>query len=62
MDGDDVDPERPIAVACAPRALPHGRVIMRHALVRKPLAHRVDRRARPHRCVHRLGLRGTGTR
>ena len=47
-DGDDVDPERPIAVACAPRALPrpagHGRMIMRRALVRKPLAQRVDRR------------------
>jgi hypothetical protein len=42
-DGDDVDPERPIAVACAPGALPrpagHGRMIMRHALVRKPLPH-----------------------
>ncbi len=55
-DGDDIDPERPIAVACAPRALPrpagHGRMIMRHALVRKPLAHRVDRRATPARRVH----------
>jgi hypothetical protein len=54
-DGDDVDPQRPIAVVCAPRALPrpagHGRMIMRHALVRKPLAHRVDRRATPARRV-----------